>query len=55
VGQEAQHFLSYVYDPLLRYPRRETRDHIGYLRFPNFPLTSDLVIWGERVTGPAGS
>jgi hypothetical protein len=55
VGQEAQHFLSYTYDPLLRYPRRETRDRIGYLRFPNFPLTSDLVIWGERVTGPAGS
>ncbi|MFB3882002.1 MAG: hypothetical protein ACE149_12115 [Armatimonadota bacterium] len=55
VGQEAQHFLSYSYDPLLRYPRRETRDRIGYLRFPNFPLTSDLVVWGERVTGPAGS
>jgi hypothetical protein len=49
-------FLSYRFDPLLRYPRREREGNarIGYLRFPNFPITSDLVIWGERVTGPAG-
>ncbi len=48
-------FLTYVYDPLLRYPRRETQARVGYLRFPNFPITSDLVIWGERLAGPAGS
>jgi hypothetical protein len=48
-------FLSYRYDPLLRRARRETSDLVGYTRFPNFPITSDLVIWGERVTGPAGT
>jgi hypothetical protein len=52
---QSEGFLTYVYDPLLRYPRFETRDRIGYLRFPNFPITSDLVIWGERVSGAAGS
>ena len=52
---QSEGFLSYVYDPLLRYPRRETRDRISYLRFPSFPITSDLVIWGERVSGAAGS
>ena len=54
-AEQSQGFLSYVYDPLLRYPRRETRARIGYLRFPSFPITSDLVIWGERVSGAAGS
>jgi hypothetical protein len=54
-GQGGEGFLTYAFDPLLRYPRRETRDRIGYLRFPNFPITSDLVIWGERVSGPAGT
>jgi hypothetical protein len=54
-AEHSQGFLSYVYDPLLRYPRRETRARIGYLRFPSFPITSDLVIWGERVSGAAGS
>ncbi len=52
---QGEGFLTYVFDPLLRYPRFETKDRIGYLRFPNFPITSDLVIWGERVSGPAGS
>ncbi|HUX16405.1 MAG TPA: hypothetical protein VMW52_08010, partial [Phycisphaerae bacterium] len=55
VGEGASGFLAYRYDPLLRYPRRETEARVGYLRFPNFPLTSDLVIWGERVSGPAGT
>jgi len=55
VGQGEEYFLSYGFDPLLRFPRRETEDRIGYLRFPNFPITSDLVIWGERVSGPAGT
>ena len=55
VGEGASGFLSYRYDPLLRWPRRETEAGVGYLRFPNFPLTSDLVIWGERVSGPAGT
>ncbi len=54
-GRGEEYFLSYGFDPLLRFPRRETEDRIGYLRFPNFPITSDLVIWGERVTGPAGT
>ncbi len=47
-------FLSYTFDPLLRMPRRETADRIGHVRFPNFPVTSDLVVWGERMTGPLG-
>jgi hypothetical protein len=55
VGRGEEYFLSYGFDPLLRFPRRETEDRIGYLRFPNFPITSDLVIWGERVSGPAGT
>ncbi|MCJ7751903.1 MAG: hypothetical protein MUQ65_12540, partial [Armatimonadetes bacterium] len=54
VGEGASGFLAYRYDPLLRWPRRETEARVGYLRFPNFPMTSDLVIWGERVSGPAG-
>ena len=54
-GEGASGFLAYRYDPLLRWPRRETEERIGYLRFPNFPMTSDLVIWGERVSGPAGT
>jgi hypothetical protein len=54
-GQGGEGFITYAFDPLLRHPRRETDDRIGYLRFPNFPITSDLVIWGERVSGPAGS
>ncbi len=54
-GRGEEFFLTYGFDPLLRFPRRETEDRVGYLRFPNFPITSDLVIWGERVTGPAGT
>jgi len=52
IGRGEEGFLSYVYDPLLRVPRRETLSRIGYLRFPHFPVTADLVIWGERVSGP---
>jgi hypothetical protein len=51
-GQGADFFLSYEYDPLLRAPRLEAGD-AGYLRIPNLPITADLVIWGERVSGPA--
>ncbi len=54
IGEGAEGFLAYTFDPLLRQPRWETEDRVGYLRFPNFPITSDLVIWGERVSGPAG-
>jgi hypothetical protein len=55
VGQGGEGFITYAFDPLLRHPRRETDHRIGYLRFPNFPITSDLVVWGERVSGPAGT
>ena len=50
-------FLRYEYDPLLRFPRqeREGLTWVPYVRFPNLPLTSDLVIWGERVSGEGGS
>ncbi|MBE9565977.1 MAG: hypothetical protein IMF16_04430, partial [Proteobacteria bacterium] len=50
-------FLRYEYDPLLRLPRqeREGLTWVPYVRFPNLPLTSDLVIWGERVSGEGGS
>jgi len=46
-------WLTYKYDPLLRYPRShlETGGATStWVRFPNFPVTSDLVIWGERVS-----
>jgi len=46
-------YLTYTYDPMLRVQRVE--DERGYLRFPNFPITTDLVVWGERITGAAGS
>ena len=50
-------FLRYEYDPLLRLPRweKEGQTWVPYVRFPNLPLTSDLVIWGERVSGEGGS
>jgi len=53
----ADGFLRYEYDPLLRLPRQEREGlaWVPYLRFPNLPLTSDLVIWGERVSGEGGS
>jgi hypothetical protein len=53
VDQGAAGFLSYRFDPILRAQRTETER--GYLRFPNFPITTDLVVWGERITGAAGS
>jgi hypothetical protein len=54
LGAGGGDFLSHTFDPLLRTPRWETADRVGHLRFPRFPLTSDLVIWGERIAGPVG-
>ncbi len=51
VGRGVEGFLSYTYDPLLGWPRWETQARVPYLRFPNFLLTPELVIWGERMTG----
>ena len=51
--------LRYYYDPLLR-TARVMRDPIdprimrGTPRFPRMPLTPDLVVWGERISGQAG-
>ena len=51
--------LRYYYDPLLR-TARFRRDPIdprimrGTPRFPRMPLTPDLVVWGERISGQAG-
>ncbi len=45
-------YLTYQYDPLLRYS--EVRGGSD-LRFRNLPLTSDLLVWGERISGQAGS
>jgi len=51
--------LRYYYDPLLR-TARVRRDPIdpriprGTPRFPRMPLTPDLVVWGERISGQAG-
>jgi len=41
--------ITYEYDPLLRQPRLE--DLGACPRFPNLPLSPDLLIWGERVAG----
>ncbi len=49
-------YLKYEYDPLLRWTREENdgvTDQV-HPRFPNLPLTPDLLIWGERVSGFAG-
>ena len=55
VGRGGEGFLSYTYDPLLSRPRWESRagQTAGRPRFPNFPITSELLIWGERVSGAA--
>jgi hypothetical protein len=51
--------LTYAYDPLLR-TTRKAQDPLnpGSLitapRFPRLPLTPDLMVWGERVSGPVG-
>jgi hypothetical protein len=47
-------FLAYEYDPLLAHERTDENGR-GCPRFPNFPLTADLVIWGERVSAGAGT
>jgi len=52
--QGDQLFLSYQYDPLLRWPRWDPASETWAPRFPNLPMTSDMLIWGERVTGQAG-
>ncbi len=39
--------LVYEYDPLLRQSRLEANGTCP--RFPNLPLTPDLLIWGERM------
>jgi len=48
-------YLRYEYDALLRWPTREDKSGQLYPRFPNLPLTPDLLIWGERVTGFTGA
>jgi hypothetical protein len=54
-------YLSYTYDPLLRYTRSRVdplspqgNTTITTVRFPGFPLTPDLMVWGERISGQAG-
>ena len=47
-------FLTYEYDPFLRLPRTESPSPNVYItlpRFPNLPLSPDLLVWGERVAG----
>jgi len=54
--------LIYEYDPLLRWvrwqqdPSRPTdpRALVQAARFPSLPLTPDLMVWGERISGQAG-
>ena len=43
-------YLRYEYDPMLRWATRKDGGQL-YPRFPNLPLTPDLLIWGERVSG----
>ncbi len=45
--------LVYEYDPMLRQARWETTGQCA--RFPNLPLSPDLLIWGERVAGFGGA
>jgi len=45
-------YLSYEYDPLLRWSPVWQGT---YLRFRNLPLTADLLVWGERISGQAGA
>ena len=52
--QEAFSFLTYEYDPLLRWPRWEPQSKTWAPRFPNLPVTPEMIIWGERVSGQAG-
>ena len=51
--------LTYEYDPVLRYHRWRPDPLDGDLvrvpRIPALPLTTDLVMWGERVSGQTGS
>jgi hypothetical protein len=44
-------FLTYTYDPVLRWYRGNSHRPV----FPNFLLTPDLIIWGERVAGAGGA
>jgi hypothetical protein len=54
--------LRYYYDPLLRVPRvrrdplrpYDATALIGTPRFKSLPLTPDLMVWGERISGQAG-
>ncbi len=48
-------YLRYAYDPLLRWSRWDPDSKTWAPRFPNLPVTSDMLIWGERVSGRAGS
>ena len=52
--QEATSFLTYEYDPLLRWPRWDPESETWAPRFPNLPVTPEMIIWGERVSGQAG-
>jgi hypothetical protein len=47
-------FLTYEYDPLLRWPRWDPESKTWAPRFPNLPVTPEMIIWGERVSGQAG-
>ncbi len=53
LGEGDQLFLSYQYDPLLRWPRWEPESETWAPRFPSLPMTADMLIWGERVSGQA--
>ena len=53
-GANTASFLRYDYDALLR--QSDVRDSQGrlYPRFRRLPMTPDLLIWGERISGQAG-
>ncbi len=44
-------YLDYEYDPLLRWSPVWQGT---YLRFRSLPMTPDLVVWGERISGQEG-
>jgi hypothetical protein len=53
-GANLSNSLRYDYDPLLRWSSVRDGAGRGYPRFRRLPLSPDMLIWGERVSGEAG-
>lgn len=53
-GADLTNSLRYDFDPLLRLSGVEDLAGRTYPRFRRLPLSPDMLIWGERLTGQAG-